>query len=367
MELPISTDVNVSKLNKVFGDTTNSYKFYWFLAILDSIKNGNDDKISMDDIAIHMVANVWYPLDYYKLSFGKQDGFKKIAEFISERMTINHAEKAPDLFVQIKNTITGKDLSELTKMVKKLLDYVPFRFVRPFFEEELRGETNDTYINRRISEICTERFETMPQLVMYKFEGDYIRLNPPWAAYLKSHLLILQAYTYWHLIRYLQKNNPNIPGLSEKLFKNNNDRNLTVATYFWKPFLTETPDFRCIYSNNIINVNGFSLDHFLPWSFVVHNLLWNLVPVPKSINSSKSDWLPDWNLYFPLMAESQFNIVNYHLQKGNLKKLEDYTNILLDNSATDLSVFTEKLRIQLSPQFQIAQNAGFSHPYICKK
>ncbi len=337
------------------------------MAILDAVKNGNSDKISMDDLAIHMVANVWYPLDYYKLSFGnvKQDGFKKIADFVSARLTVNHAEKAPSLFDQIKQKFSEKDLAELTKMVDTLLDYVPYRFVRPFFEEILRGEI-DHNVKRRIKELCAEKFEAEPHRVLYRFEGDSILLNPEWADYLKTHYLILQGYTFWHLIRFLQKHNPNVPGLSEKLFKNNNDRNLKSATAFWKPFLLETPGFRCIYSNAVVDTEKFSLDHFLPWSFVVHNLLWNLVPVPAPVNSSKNDWLPDWQIYFPRLAESQFQVVNFHLQNGNQKLLEDYSNISLVSSASDFEKFREKLNNQLSPQFQIARNLGFGHPYIFK-
>ena len=76
MQLPPQSGLSILKLNSVFGDTTNSYKFYWFLGILELVNNGKSDRLSMDDLAIQMVARVWYPLDYFKLSFGKQDGFK---------------------------------------------------------------------------------------------------------------------------------------------------------------------------------------------------------------------------------------------------------------------------------------------------
>ena len=247
MELPFYPRLDITKLNQVFKDTTNSYKFYWFLAILESIKDGKSDRISMDNLVIHMVASVWYPLEYYRLSFGKQDGFKNIADFVSERMTVNHAEKAPSLFDQIKQAFSEKDIKQLTKMVRTLLRWVPYRFLRPFFEEETRGEI-EQYVNGRIKALCTEKFEIEPYRVIYKFEGNDIILNPEWADYLKTNFLILQGFVLWHLTRFLQKHNPNVPGLSEKLFRNNSDRNLRTANQFWKPFLSETSDFRCIYA-----------------------------------------------------------------------------------------------------------------------
>ena len=82
-QLPYHNQLEIGKLSAVFGNTTNSYKFYWFLAILDSMKEKEDRLISLNELALRMVANVWYPLDYYKLSFGKQDSFKEIAKSVS--------------------------------------------------------------------------------------------------------------------------------------------------------------------------------------------------------------------------------------------------------------------------------------------
>ncbi|MDY5576621.1 MAG: HNH endonuclease domain-containing protein [Lachnospiraceae bacterium] len=33
--------------------------------------------------------------------------------------------------------------------------------------------------------------------------------------------------------------------------------------------------------------NDISIDHFVPWSYVAHDEMWNLNPTTKSINSSK--------------------------------------------------------------------------------
>jgi hypothetical protein len=41
----------------------------------------------------------------------------------------------------------------------------------------------------------------------------------------------------------------------------------------------------------------YDLDHFLPWSFVTHDLIWNLTPAPRSINIQKSAAVPKLALY----------------------------------------------------------------------
>lgn len=49
----------------------------------------------------------------------------------------------------------------------------------------------------------------------------------------------------------------------------------------------------------------------MPWSYVAHDELWNLTPTTRSINSSKSNYLPDWNVYFPMLCKMEY--LSYHL------------------------------------------------------
>lgn len=43
----------------------------------------------------------------------------------------------------------------------------------------------------------------------------------------------------------------------------------------------------------LLSPTSFALDHFLPWSFVVHDRLWNLLPADPRANSAKGDHVPD--------------------------------------------------------------------------
>ena len=56
----------------------------------------------------------------------------------------------------------------------------------------------------------------------------------------------------------------------------------------------------------VISENWKNVDHFVPWSFVANDELWNLIPMESSLNSSKSNYLPDWNKFFYLFADNQF-------------------------------------------------------------
>lgn len=104
MKLPYSYDLPIHNLASVFSSTTNSYKFYWFLAILEHVKNGKE-KINIYDIIIEMICEIWYPINYFRLSFGKQDKFTHTVEKIKEEIDCNkdiYKARLKELLIQNK-------------------------------------------------------------------------------------------------------------------------------------------------------------------------------------------------------------------------------------------------------------------------
>ncbi|WP_257573411.1 HNH endonuclease domain-containing protein [Hymenobacter telluris] len=147
-------------------------------------------------------------------------------------------------------------------------------------------------------------------------------------------------------------------------------RVLSKAGKFWKEYLSAEPSQTCIYSGELLTLANMSLDHFLPWSYVAHDQLWNIIPTPKKVNSAKSDWLPSFGLYFDAYAQLQFNGFQYHASRGNDTLLEDY-HILFSQDLNFLQGqtfdwFRERLERQIVPQLQTAQNLGFSYPFEYK-
>ena len=369
MDLPQHQQLEIAKLSAIFRDTTNSYKFYWFLSILDSLAENGNLVISQHEIALRMLSNVWYPLDYFKLSFGSQDGFEKVAAFVSSKITIDNRPTAPTVFHQIKQKFSANDLALLSQEVKKLYRWVPFRFIRPFFEVETRGIL-DQKVNAAVVTLSNELFDRQPHRVIYRFVGDAIELNPIWAAYFQKHQVILRGFLFWHLLRFVQKNNPTVIGLSEKLQKPV-QRDLNLANKFWRGYLKENPTLTCIYSGQVVASENLSLDHFLPWSYVAHDQLWNIIPTPKSVNSAKNDWLPSFEHYFEPFVTLQlaaFRFYQGQQNKESYKFMENYRPIFRqDLSQISDEIFKEILRQIIFPHLQTAKNMGFSSPFVYRK
>lgn len=74
-------------------------------------------------------------------------------------------------------------------------------------------------------------------------------------------------------------------------------RKLAHARKLWEEIL----DMRLVvdvFKDERINKDNFDMDHFIPWTFVMNDELWNLMPMDSSLNSSKSNKLPQWDPFF---------------------------------------------------------------------
>jgi hypothetical protein len=297
LELPVSPRVPVEFLSASFNHVTNSYKFYWFLAILDQLRETQSPIIKIDDLVARMVAGVWYPTNYFLLSFGKQDRLSDIALLLKEQHGLNKDASCEEVANAVLHEIANK--SSFARQIASLTRYVPYRFLRPFFAQQLRGQP-DWKIDSLITELADQMFHDHNVLPLYRFvgeQGQTLEIHPTWFEYLQTHMKIVLGFCLWHLLNYLQKNNPNVPNIAGKLFEPE-QRDLSTCRKFWRQAFDQLGKIQCIYSGVEMEKSAFSLDHFLPWSFVTHDLMWNIIPTTKSVNSAKSDCLPDWSLYF---------------------------------------------------------------------
>jgi hypothetical protein len=362
--LPHSSKLSVEHLAASFNNVTNSYKFYWFLAILEHIRENQSPIISLDALLARMVADVWYPTNYFRLSFGKQDRLGQIAVRVGGQAGLPMDAGKCEV-IQVVTDYLAEGTS-LARDITSLGQYVPFRFLRPFFTPHLRG-LQDWKVNAAIAERAEQTFADPDNPCLYRFVSEPtigIEIQPDWFEYLNRHLPILSGFCLWHLVNYAQKNNPNVPNVSNKLFEPE-QRDLKQARAFWNLAFDRLGALSCIYSGQMMQKGNFSLDHFLPWRFVAHDLLWNIIPTPKIVNSAKSDNLPDLTRHFDSFARLQYEALQAVAAPQRARLLEDYTLLLRAGSVAEIpslsfDVFWTVLHDAIAPQMQIAVNMGFN-------
>jgi CRISPR/Cas system Type II protein with McrA/HNH and RuvC-like nuclease domain len=54
----------------------------------------------------------------------------------------------------------------------------------------------------------------------------------------------------------------------------------------------------CIYTQKPLDIGNYALEHFVPYAFVSHDMIWNLIPADPGFNSTKCDKLPSIDRYF---------------------------------------------------------------------
>ncbi len=87
----------------------------------------------------------------------------------------------------------------------------------------------------------------------------------------------------------MQDRNPGVPAIPTKLFPPDQRASLKRPTELFQELEKDRP-LRCLFSGR--ELAAWSLDHFVPWSYVGHDRVWNLAPVAPEVNSSKGDRLP---------------------------------------------------------------------------
>ena len=351
MQIPQSQILTTRHLNRVFDKTVATYKFYWFLGILDLFVKQGKTKMNVWEIMISMVANAWYPVNYFRLSFGKSESLYEAILALQRENNIPINIGIKDLIILLQ-ALTQRP--EIRKQLNFLQLNVPFRFLRPWI---------DTSDDREM----VKRSQTFENGCLYKLEKEngtlWIELNPIWLTYLQENYDILSSFAYWGLTNFLQVRNPNVPNIPNKLIKKEERNSLSAQRKFWNTAINAGLEVRCLYTNKLLVEREYDLDHFIPWSFVSHDLLWNLMPADSSINSSKSNKLPDLYLYLPTLAEAHQAALRINLEKGKQDKLlEDYLSlgftpqeIVQMNQERLLDCFSQTF----TPMNQIALNMGF--------
>jgi len=315
-----------------------------------------------------MLANAWFPYTFFKLSFGTQD---KIAQkldsldLVIEQPIIQFRDTDKKL---LRQAIAAQNLKDIVSYLSR---YVPFRLLAPFVEGELKGVNRGrgSELEKAMPEIVDRCFETCKPL--YRFDATQqkdcqaIIVHPGWAKYLEQHYAIVRGWAAWEWLNYMQKRNPTTPAIASKLFMPTKRDSLSDQTKYWKSVLTHQP-LNCIYSKRAINPDRFSLDHYLPWSFVAHDQLWNLIPTLPEVNSAKSNHIPSQD-YFAQFVELQYQgLTISHAALPKDKWHRQIDNFICDfklsssEDLLDLQKLCNLYERELIPQVALAVNNGFS-------
>lgn len=348
MILPQVNNLPINKLASVFGSTSATYKFYWLIALIELMEEGNIE-IPKRKIFARMISNSWYTINYFHISFGKQDNLQIAVERVLKEENLTIDEKKNRLETCLENSTKKETIYQLFHFDKN----VPHWFLSPWFPK-INNETDNQQKSRIYDE--SQSFLNDSLYALYK---DYISINPKWITYLKSNAKVLKDFCYWNLALFLQTRNPNVPDIPNKLIKPAIRNGLTKQTNeYWKLVFKELGSINCIFTDTKLyyDEKNYALDHFVPYAFVSHDLIWNLLPIEKKFNSSKSDKLPVFEKHFDKFCDLQKTAFDINKHYNHKSKYMDEFLTIFPNSGT---FERDKFSSTIQPLITIASNNGF--------
>lgn len=316
--------LDIEAFSLMMKDPSYCYKFYWLEAIVQLISEGIQET-TFDAVIDEMICNAWYSVREFHIHLSGmmadgqvRDGLERAVLKLTELSSLPaNASK-----VEIKNTI-GKYNAELKIFKEQLTNMVPYRALAGFFNRS--DEAADWGSIRRMTAYI-ERINRNVVLLPYIL-GDESKLKKKiyfqsaWIRMVQDQTVSILGWIQYEKVKWLQSNNPEVPGLvyklapmDEKMRKLNNVRKL------WEGIL-DIAEVKDVFTDQPVISRQYDVDHFIPWSFVMNDELWNLMPMDSSLNSSKSNRLPRWDPFFERFAENQYLMYGLINEKAGIRKL----------------------------------------------
>lgn len=332
MEFYYKCNLKLNEFSHMFDDPTECYKFYWFDAILTLVEAG-ESILSFNDLFDEMIADAWFSVAEHHLHLGPKSIDGEVKNSIERAVLMlksSDEDLAFDNRIQILKYI--KENQGLVREAKnQLTKNVPYRLLSAFMPD-VGGNDRIWDQKARLMEYIIQLNER--KLLPYIIEdgrglAKKIVIDKTWRAFFLENMIVLRYWVREHKIEYLQKRNPNVPGIVYKLESEKmRVRKLAHVRNLWSKLLTEQP-MKDIYSGHILTKDDYEVDHFVPSSYIAHDEMWNLLPMDSSLNSQKGNKLPAWDKYFPQFADCQY--LMYYTVFVEAKLQEDFNKCYRDN------------------------------------
>lgn len=142
--------------------------------------------------------------------------------------------------------------------------------------------------------------------LFYSFskKEEYLRFNPQMYQFVCNHKIVIEKLNYYEWARFLERVNDESVSvkLLDKLDNSAKRNNLSVyRQILYDEFESKT----CFYCGRKLSPEKIDVDHFIPWSFIKDDNLWNLVLACPTCNRTKNDKLPEDQYLSALISRNQ--------------------------------------------------------------
>ena len=378
-DLPIDkkyyNKLDIDGFSKMMNSPTCSYKFYWLEAIVQLI-SANKKEAAYDEIINKMISNAWYPVLEYHIHlsgiYGEgiiKDNLEKAVLRLQKLSGLANNASDVEIINKLLEFSEDKELGTYKKDHKK---NVPYKALSGFANRGVEKINLESSAGRMM-----EYYNKLSQteiLLPYTFNDGkslkrVITFQDDWFQMIRDNTVNILGWIQLEKVRWLQNNNPEVPGLVYKLTSADEKiRKLENARKLWDAVMEITPIID-VFKGEPINTQEYDLDHFIPHSFVMNDELWNLMPMDSIWNSRKNNKLPKWDLFFSKFADNQFILYEKMHEKPGIHKLYEacyrdnlhsiWANQELYRKGNSREEFCKILDKNMHPVYDSARRQGY--------
>lgn len=325
--------LDLEGFSRMMKEPSYCYKFYWLEAIVQLISEDKRET-TYNDIINEMIANAWYSVLGFHVHLSGIWGDGDIKDSLEKAvLKLHKLTGLPSNVskVEIKNKIAEFD-KELHGEKITLTQNVPYKALSGFANRY--SERIDLNSSAGKMMAYYNRINSIESPLPYTFGEQKglerkIIFHESWIQMIQDNMVAILGWIQYEKVRWLQNNNPEVPGLVYKLAPlDDKMRKLGYVRKLWDGVLNTTKIIN-VFKDEPIKKESYDVDHFIPWSFVMNDELWNLMPIDSSLNSSKSNRLPQWDKFFIRFAQNQYTMYELVHEKAGIRKL--YESCYRDN------------------------------------
>ena len=325
VETKYYNELDIEGFSRMMKDPSYCYKFYWLEAIVQLISE-NRLVATYDEIINEMIANAWYSVLEFHIHLSgifenemSKDNLERAVLKLNELSDLPaNASK-----IEIKNAIAKFD-RELHTEKQALTKNVPYKALSGFANKTGEHISLDSSAGRMMA--YYNKLSESDILLPYTFGSESglsrkLTFSDAWVRMIKDNTVNILGWIQCEKVKWLQNNNPEVPGLIYKLAPlDEKMRKLSHVHKLWDGIL-DLRSIKDVFTDAEIDKKKYDVDHFIPWSFVMNDELWNLMPMDSSLNSKKNNRLPNWDDFFLRFAKNQYIMYEIVHQKEGIRKL----------------------------------------------
>ncbi|MFC0469279.1 HNH endonuclease domain-containing protein [Halalkalibacter kiskunsagensis] len=241
---------------------SSTYKYALIKSLIENLYQVNDQfELTYDQLAYSFTKIYWNLIVHHNLDKQNRGKNARVVTIIKETQT-NYAIPSEFSFDKI-------DASLQLNLVKKIKTTMKENVFGALY-----GDTRGTFY-------------------AFDHKRECLKLNPGVHSFMLNYQRLIVNLTNYHMAAMIEELNE-VPSINYLLGKVESIAKRSSLRPFEKLLMSHF-EASCFYCNKTLSgkKRETHVDHFIPWSFVQSDQLWNLVLSCNRCNSSKSDKLPD--------------------------------------------------------------------------